>query len=76
MSLGQYKLNSDGSWAGVQHKGIVRKVSENPSDYAILDAEAAGLLGLPDEEVKGLMLVLQCTSEAQNLVHPKSYTEF
>ncbi len=60
-------------WHPHRCKGIVRRVSENPVDYAVLDVEAATIYGMDVEEVQDLMLLLQCTSEAQYMMHPKDY---
>ena len=63
-------------WDCLRNKGTVRRVSENPVDYAILDIESALLSGATQKEVRELMEGLRCISEAQYLVHPKSYDEF
>jgi len=63
-------------WDRFREKGIVRRVSENPVNYAILDVESALLSGATQKEVRELMDGLQCTSEAQYLAHPKSYDDF
>ena len=74
--LSPYYLDERGNLVRSPVRGIVRKVSENPVDYVILDVEVATMLNLPDEEVSGLMEILKFTSETQYLIHPKAYTDF